>query len=67
MNALHTNLNENMSMVPQNNNPHLGSSFDDFLKEQNIFEDVHAAAKRRALDEQTIDEEHLNQSLSWHE
>jgi hypothetical protein len=49
MNALHANLNENMSMVPQNNNPHLGSSFDDFLKEQNIFEEVHPRVTRCLL------------------
>ncbi len=28
-------------------NPHLGSSFDDFLKEMGIFEEVDAAARKR--------------------
>lgn len=33
-------------------NPHSGSSFDDFLKEDGIFEEVHARALKRALAEQ---------------
>jgi antitoxin HicB len=33
-------------------NPHIGSNFDDFLKEGGIFEEVHAKALKRALAEQ---------------
>jgi antitoxin HicB len=33
-------------------NPHLGSDFDDFLKEEGIFEEVQAKALKRALAEQ---------------
>lgn len=36
-------------------NPHAGSSFDDFLKEDGIFEEVQARALKRALAEQLID------------
>ena len=36
-------------------NPHTGSSFDDFLKEENLFEEVHAKALKRALAEQIGD------------
>jgi antitoxin HicB len=33
-------------------NPHIGSNFDDFLKEEGIFEEVQAKALKRALAEQ---------------
>ena len=33
-------------------NPHRGSSFDDFLKEEGIFDEVQARALKRALAEQ---------------
>jgi antitoxin HicB len=33
-------------------NPHIGSSFDDFLKEEGIFEEVQAKALKRGLAEQ---------------
>jgi antitoxin HicB len=33
-------------------NPHLGSNFDDFLKDEGTFEAVHARALKRALSEQ---------------
>jgi antitoxin HicB len=33
-------------------NLHIGSNFDDFLKEENIFEEVQAKALKRALAEQ---------------
>ncbi len=33
-------------------NAHLGSNFDDFLKDENIFEEVQAKALKRALAEQ---------------
>ncbi len=33
-------------------NPHSGSDFDDFLKDEGIFEDVQARALKRALVEQ---------------
>ena len=36
-------------------NPHVGSNFDDFLKEEGIFEDVQARALKRALAEQLDD------------
>ena len=36
-------------------NPHRGSSFDDFLKEDGIFEAVQARALKRALAEQLDD------------
>ena len=36
-------------------NPHTGSNFDDFLKEENLFEEVHAKALKRALAEQIED------------
>ncbi len=34
------------------NNPRTGSSFDDFLKEQGMYEDVTAKALKRAISEQ---------------
>ena len=43
-------------MAKQTNvNPHTGSSFDDFLKEDGIFEEVQARALKRALAEQLDD------------
>ncbi|HTQ15730.1 MAG TPA: hypothetical protein VMH86_17825 [Rhizomicrobium sp.] len=36
-------------MAIKRKNPHLGSSFDDFLKEEGIFEEVTAAAMKRVL------------------
>jgi predicted XRE-type DNA-binding protein len=36
-------------------NPHLGSSFDDFLQEEGYFEEVQAKALKRALSEQIED------------
>ena len=36
-------------------NPHAGTSFDDFLKEDGIYEEVQARALKRALAEQLID------------
>ncbi len=38
-----------------NQNRHRGSSFDDFLKEDGIFEEVQAKALKRALSEQLDD------------
>jgi antitoxin HicB len=40
----------------QKRNPHLGSSFDDFLKHERIFEEVQARALERALAESIEDE-----------
>jgi antitoxin HicB len=37
------------------NNPHTGSSFDEFLKDQGMYEDVTAKALKRALAEQLWD------------
>jgi antitoxin HicB len=34
------------------NNPHTGSNFDDFLKEQGDYEEVTAKALKRAISEQ---------------
>ena len=36
-------------------NPYTGSNFDDFLKQENLFEEVHAKALKRALAEQIGD------------
>src|SRR4030067_290915 len=36
-------------------NPHTGSDFDDFLKEEGVFEEVQAKALKRALSEQLED------------
>ncbi len=33
-------------------NPHVGSNFDDFLKDEGIFEEVQAKALKRAISEQ---------------
>ena len=44
-------------------NPHAGSSFDDFLKEDAIFEEVQARALKRALAEQ-LDEAMQSGKLS---
>jgi hypothetical protein len=40
---------QELSMAKKKRNPHLGSSFDDFLKEEGIFEEVTAAAMKRVL------------------
>jgi antitoxin HicB len=40
----------------QKQNPHLGSSFDDFLKQEGISEKVQARALERALAESVEDE-----------
>lgn len=40
---------------PNKANPHAGSSFDDFLKEDGIYEQVQARALKRALAEQLDD------------
>ena len=51
-------------MAKQTNvNPHTGSSFDDFLKEDGIFEEVQARALKRALAEQ-LDEAMQSGKLS---
>jgi antitoxin HicB len=39
-------------------NPHAGSNFDDFLKEDGIYEEVQARALKRALAEQLDDAMH---------
>lgn len=44
-------------------NPHAGSSFDDFLKEDGIFEEIQARALKRALAEQ-LDEAMQSVKLS---
>ena len=44
-------------------NPHTGSNFDDFLKENGIFEEVQARALKRALAEQ-LDEAMQSGKLS---
>ena len=40
---------QELSMAKKKRNPHLGSSFDDFLKEEGIFEEVTATAMKRVL------------------
>jgi DNA-binding Xre family transcriptional regulator len=37
------------SKPKKNNNPHNGSTLDDFLREEGIFEEIEAAALKRAL------------------
>ena len=48
-------------------NPHSGSSFDDFLRDEGIFEETHAKASERARNEQIEDglicEEHVGNKL----
>lgn len=44
-------------------NPHVGSNFDDFLKEEGMFEEVQAKALKRALSEQ-IEESMLAANIS---
>jgi hypothetical protein len=56
MNALPTDLHENTKMPKRQLNPHIGSNFDDFLKADGIFEEVHAKAVKRMLDEQLYDD-----------
>jgi hypothetical protein len=51
MNALRSNLHENKQMRKRLSNPHTGSSFDDFLKADGLYEEVHAKARERAIEE----------------
>ena len=44
-----------MAKTEKRINPHSGSSFDDFLKDEAIFDEVHAKALKRALAEQIED------------
>lgn len=44
-----------MARAIPKSNPHRGSSFDDFLKEDGIFEEVQARAVKRVLAEQLDD------------
>jgi Phage derived protein Gp49-like (DUF891) len=44
----HAKLAQELNMAKKKN-PHLGSSFDDFLKEEGIYEEVTAAAMKRLL------------------
>ena len=44
-----------MAKTEKRVNPHSGSSFDDFLKDEAIFDEVHAKALKRALAEQIED------------
>jgi antitoxin HicB len=46
-------------------NPHIGSNFDDFLKEEGIFDKVQAKALKRALAEQ-IQESSTSRSSALH-
>ena len=49
----------------KNRNPHRGSDFDDFLREEGIFEDVNAAAAKRVLAwqvEQALQAQHLTKT-----
>ena len=44
-----------MAKTEKRTNPHSGSSFDDFLKDEGMFDEVHAKALKRALAEQIED------------
>lgn len=48
-----------MSIIPatgeERTNPHGGSSFDDFLRDEGIFEETHEKASERARNEQIED------------
>lgn len=44
-----------MAKTEKRMNPHSGSSFDDFLKGEGMFDEVHAKALKRALAEQIED------------
>ena len=44
-----------MAKTKKRTNPHFGSNFDDFLKDEGIFDEVHAKALKRALSEQLED------------
>ena len=44
-----------MAKTEKRTNPHDGGSFDDFLKEEGIFDEIHARALKRALAEQIED------------
>ena len=44
-----------MAKTEKRINPHSGSSFDDFLKDEAIFDEVHTKALKRALAEQIED------------
>lgn len=44
-----------MAKTEKQTNPHRGSSFDDFLKDEGMFDEVHAKALKRALAEQIED------------
>jgi antitoxin HicB len=44
-----------MAKTEKRSNPHTGSNFDDFLKADGIYEEVHAKALKRALAEQLED------------
>ena len=45
-------IEKHVAKIATRRNPHMGSSFDDFLKEEGIFEEVQAKALKRALAEQ---------------
>ncbi len=47
-------------------NPHTGSSFDDFLKADGIYEEVQARALKRALAEQLMDAMQSNKISKVH-
>jgi hypothetical protein len=54
MNAVRSNLHENKQMPKRPPNPHTGSSFDDFLKADGTYEEVHAKVTRRTLNQEQI-------------
>jgi len=45
-------IEKRVAKIATRRNPHRGTSFDDFLKEEGIFEEVQAKALKRALAEQ---------------
>ena len=52
-----------MAKAAKRRNPHMGSSFDDFLKEEGIFEEVQAEALKRALADPAQGAGHLGRWL----
>ena len=55
------------SETEKRSNPHIGSSFDDFLLDEGIFEETNAKASERARNEQIEDslicDEHVGNKL----
>ena len=50
----------NSATGEERTNPHSGSSFDDFLRDEGIFEETHEKASERARNEQIEDSLQMN-------